>query len=186
MLIRDAVHHPTSLEQVHHGLHPEALSMAMWWFVVTRIRLSAFTTIQRAHTIGSPTMSWMEFELRLVMPMSMIVSAFTYGDFLIQLNELLPMPAHIWITGGEPQNFGNPRSTSQIATPTGLIPGPPLPRPMARHCAVQLNETHTILIGGIDNTSNYVYNHQEQTWLVSTGLSIGFLNEVNFEPSTAN
>ena len=53
----------------------------------------------------------------------------------------------LWITGGA----GSPKTSEWIGLDQPPIKGPNLPMNFVNHCMTRINETHVILIGGIDN-----------------------------------
>ena len=53
----------------------------------------------------------------------------------------------LWITGGA----GSPKTSEWIRLDQPPTKGPDLPMNFVNHCMTRINETHVILIGGIDN-----------------------------------
>ena len=80
-----------------------------------------------------------------------------------------------WFTGGIESSSG---STSEIINIDSLTSetGPNLPSELSRHCMVQINETHTFVIGGGYGGQYFaatrVYNWEVRKWVLETYLHV--------------
>lgn len=77
---------------------------------------------------------------------------------------------HIWITGGHTKWISTPLTSSEfISFQSGVSkPGPDLPKPMEDHCMATINQTHVILVGGLDDDfisdETYIYDLELGLW----------------------
>lgn len=67
----------------------------------------------------------------------------------------------LWITGGLNDHF-HFLDSSEVLQDGVWTTGPDLPEPMAFHCSVRLNETHTLLIGHSART--WIYDWTKNKW----------------------
>lgn len=78
-------------------------------------------------------------------------------------------PEGLWAAGG--YEGGPLKNTSEVFNEAieAWVPGPLLPNPLYDHCMVQLNSTHTAVIGGYSTmertlAETWIYNWASQTW----------------------
>ena len=78
---------------------------------------------------------------------------------------------NLWITGGY---IGNLKTdTSEFVTLEGSEVGPPLPKVLGNHAMAKINESYSIVVGGISSgisDETYFYDHEAKEWLDGPNL----------------
>ena len=64
----------------------------------------------------------------------------------------------LWVAGGYYPDWG-PSPTSEIVSPSGIEPGPNLPKAVYSHCMVTLNSWHAMMIAGYGKCATLCPNH---------------------------
>ena len=77
----------------------------------------------------------------------------------------------LWITGGY---IGSQKTdTSEYVTLEGSKIGPPLPKVLYCHAMAKINESYSIVVGGISSgisDETYFYDHEAKEWLDGPNL----------------
>ena len=86
----------------------------------------------------------------------------------------------LWITGGDNSDLASNffLASSEFLTLSGTMPGPELPLPLYAHCMVAINNTFSMVVGGLKSDDyvsglTFFYHHQEQKWINGSNLLEG-------------
>eukprot|EP00095_Tigriopus_kingsejongensis_P006397 maker-scaffold1351_size46012-snap-gene-0.12 protein:Tk06397 transcript:maker-scaffold1351_size46012-snap-gene-0.12-mRNA-1 annotation:"hypothetical protein" len=89
----------------------------------------------------------------------------------------LNVPAGFWVTGG--YEGGPLKATTDIFDDASQswMAGPEMPNRLYDHCMVQLNETHSAVIGGYSTEERilaelWIYNWSDQTWIREEDMAV--------------